>query len=466
MLSENSATPESADETLRRFGFETRAIHAGHRPDPYTGASVAPLYQSSAFAFEDTESAAAYFNLQEYGNIYSRIMNPTVAAFEERVANLEGGVGAVAFASGMAAQVGAFFTMLAPGDHIVASRSIYGGTITQLKITFAKLSLDVTLVDPDDLDAWRAALRPNTKALFAETIGNPGGNILDIAAVAEIAHEHGAPLLVDNTFASPYLCRPIEWGADIVLHSATKYIDGHGTSIGGIVIDAGKFNWSNGRFATVAAPSAEYHGLEFHETFGLYGYLMKLRAETLRDLGAALSPFNAFLYLLGLETLPLRMERHVSNALGVARFLAQHPLVERVRYAGLPDSPYYERAQRYLPKGAGAVFAVDLKGGRAAGQHFIEALTLWTHLANVGDTKSLVIHPASTTHRQLSDEELPATGVTPGTVRLSVGLESLDDLIWDLEKGLRAVKAGLTTGAPKQAEARESMETEEVEAQA
>ena len=445
MASENGAgpvSPEDSDDALRQFGFETRAIHAGHRPDPYTGASVAPLYQSSAFAFEDTESAAAYFNLQEYGNIYSRIMNPTVAAFEERVANLEGGVGAVAFASGMAAQVGAFFTMLAPGDHIVASRSIYGGTITQLKITFAKLSLDVTLVDPDDLDAWRAALRPETKALFAETIGNPGGNILDIAAVAEIAHEHNAPLVIDNTFASPYLCRPIEWGADIVLHSATKYIDGHGTSIGGIVIDAGKFNWSNGRYATIAAPSAEYHGLEFHETFGLYGYLMKLRAETLRDLGAALAPFNAFLYTLGLETLPVRMERHVRNAEGVARFLAAHPMVERVRYAGLPSNPYYTLAQQYVPRGAGSVFAFDLKGDRNTGQRFIEGLSLWRHLANVGDTKSLVIHPASTTHRQLGDAELAASGVAPGTVRLSVGLESLDDLTWDLERGLAAARAG------------------------
>jgi O-acetylhomoserine (thiol)-lyase len=459
MPGENDAG-DGDEAATRRFGFETRAVHAGHRPDPYTGASVVPLYQSSAFAFEDTETAAAYFNLQEYGNIYSRIMNPTVAAFEERVANLEGGVGAVAFASGMAAQVGAFFTMLAPGDHIVASRSIYGGTITQLKITFAKLSIDVSLVDPDDLDAWRAALRPNTKALFAETIGNPGGNVLDITAVAGVAHEHGAPLVIDNTFASPYLCRPIEWGADIVVHSATKYIDGHGTSIGGIVVDAGKFDWSSGPFATVTAPSAEYHGLEFYETFGMYGYLMKLRAETLRDLGAALSPFHAFLYMLGLETLPVRMERHVRNALGVARFLAQHPMVERVRYAGLPENPYYALAQKYLPQGPGAVFAVDLKGGRTAGRRFIEALTLWTHLANVGDTKSLVIHPASTTHRQLSDEELPATGVTPGTVRLSVGLESLDDLIWDLERGLRAVKAGLTTGASTQSEAQESTETE------
>jgi O-acetylhomoserine (thiol)-lyase len=431
--------PEAANgHEPRAFGFETRAVHAGNRPDPYTGASVVPLYQSSAFAFEDTASAAAYFNLQEYGNIYSRIMNPTVAAFEERIASLEGGIGAVAFASGMAAQAGVFFTLCQPGDHIVASRSIYGGSITQLKLTFAKLSLDVTFVDPDDHDAWRAATQPNTKALFAETIGNPGGNVLDIAALAEIAHNARVPLVIDNTFATPYLCRPIDWGADIVVHSATKYIDGHGTSIGGVAIDAGKFDWSNGRFATIADPSPEYHGLEFAETFGMYGFLMKLRAETLRDLGATLSPFNAFLYCLGMETLPVRMDRHVQNALGVARFLEGHPAVEKVRYSGLPSSPYHALAQKYLPRGAGAVFACDLKGGRLAGQRFIEALQLWTHLANVGDAKSLVIHPASTTHRQLSDEELPATGVTPGTVRLSVGLETLDDLIWDLERGLRA----------------------------
>ncbi len=440
--SNGSNTP---DDAPRAFGFETRAVHAGHRPDPTTGASAVPIYQSSGFVFEDTESAAAYFNLQEYGNIYSRIMNPTVAAFEERIASLEGGAGAVAFASGMAAQTGAFFTLLRPGDHIVASQAIYGGTITQLKHTFAKLSVDVTLVDPDDLDAWRAALRPSTKALFGETIGNPGGNILDIRAVAEIAHAHGIPLIVDNTFATPYLCRPIEWGADIVVHSATKYIDGHGTSIGGVVVDSGTFDWSNGHFPTVADPSAEYHGLAFHETFGVYGYLMKLRAETLRDLGAALSPFNAFLYTLGLETLSVRMDRHVQNARGVARFLASHPMVERVRYAGLETSPYHALAQRYLPRGTGAVFSFDLKGGRVAGQRFIEALQLWTHLANVGDTKSLVIHPASTTHRQLSDEELAPTGVTPGTIRLSVGLETLDDLIWDLEHGLRAAALGTSS---------------------
>ncbi len=437
---DGAGAADGATGEPRQFGFETRAVHAGHRPDPYTGASVVPLYQSSAFAFENTETAAAYFNLMEYGNIYSRIMNPTVAAFEERIANLEGGAGAVAFASGMAAQTAAFFTMLQPGDHILASRSIYGGTITQLKITFAKLSIEVTLVDPDDLDAWRAGLRETTRALFAETIGNPGGNILDIAAVAAIAHGHGVPLVVDNTFATPYLCRPIEWGADIIVHSATKYIDGHGTSIGGVVVDSGGFNWSNGKFPSVAAPSQEYHGLEFHETFGMYGFLMKLRAETLRDLGACLSPFNAWLYTLGLETLPVRMDRHIANARAVAAFLQGQPMVERVRYAGLLGNPYHALAQRYLPKGAGAVFAFDLKGGRLVGQRFIEALRLWTHLANVGDTKSLVIHPASTTHRQLSDEELPATGVTPGTIRLSVGLETADDLIADLERGLRAAE--------------------------
>jgi O-acetylhomoserine (thiol)-lyase len=427
----------------RDFGFETRAIHAGHRPDGATGATNVPLYQSSGFVFEDTESAAAYFNLQEYGNIYSRIMNPTVAAFEERIANLEGGAGAVAYASGMAAQMAVFFTLCRPGDHLVASQAIYGGTITQLKHTLAKLALDVTMVDPDDLDAWRAAIRPTTRAFFGETLGNPGGNVLDISAIAEIAHARGVPLVVDNTFASPYLCRPIAHGADIVVHSATKYIDGHGSSIGGVVIDSGQFDWSNGRFPAVAEPSAEYHGLAFHETFGVYGLLMKLRAETLRDLGAPLSPFHAFLYVLGLETLPVRMERHVANALGVARFLEGQPLVERVRYAGLPSSPYHALAERYLPRGAGGVFSFDLAGGREVGQRFIEALRLWSHVANVGDAKSLVIHPASTTHRQLSDEELAPTGVRPGTIRLSVGLETLDDLLWDLEHGLRAAERAL-----------------------
>jgi O-acetylhomoserine (thiol)-lyase len=422
----------------RAFGFDTRTVHAGQRPDPYTGARAVPIFQTTSYVFEDAESAAAYFNLQEYGNTYSRIMNPTVATFEERVASLEGGAGAVAFASGLAAQAAAFFTMLQPGDHIVASSALYGGTVTQLKHLSRKLGLELTFVDPDQVDAWRRALRENTKLVYGETIGNPGGNVLDIQAVADVAHEIGAPLMIDNTFATPYLCRPIEHGADIVVHSATKFIGGHGTSIGGVVVENGTFNWSNGRYPVVADPSPAYHGLAFHETFGMYGYLMKLRSESLRDLGACLSPFNAFLFLLGLETLPLRMDRHVANALGVADFLQRHTAVASVRYAGLPDSPYRPVVERYLPKGAGAVFAFDLKGGRAAGQRFIQALQLWSHLANVGDAKSLVIHPASTTHRQLSDDELAAAGISGGTIRLSVGLETLDDLLWDLERGLEA----------------------------
>lgn len=426
------------------FGFDTRAVHAGQRPDPYTGARAVPIFQTTSYVFEDTDSAAAYFNLQEYGNTYSRIMNPTVAVFEERIGNLEGGAGGVAFASGLAAQAASFFTLLEPGDHVVASQALYGGSVTQLKHVMGKLSVELTFVDPDDLSAWRNALRDTTKALFAETIGNPGGNVLDISAVAQIAHGIGAPLIVDNTFATPYLCRPIDWGADIVVHSATKFLGGHGTSIGGVVVEAGTFDWSNGRFPVVANPSPAYHGLAFHETFGMYGFLMKLRAESLRDLGGALSPFNAFLFLLGIETLPLRMERHVQNAVGVARFLESHPLIERVRYAGLESSPYRSLAQRYLPRGSGAVFSFDLRGGREAGKRFIERLQLWSHLANVGDAKSLVIHPASTTHRQLDETELQAAGIAPGTIRLSVGLETIDDLVWDLENGLRA--AGATSG--------------------
>jgi O-acetylhomoserine (thiol)-lyase len=425
-------------QDARAYGFDTRAIHAGQRPDPYTGARAVPIFQTTSYVFEDPASAAAYFNLQEYGNTYSRIMNPTVATFEERVGNLEGGAGGVAFASGLAAQSAALFTLLQPGDHVVASKALYGGSITQLKHLLGKLSVGLTFVDPDAPDAWQAALRDETKLLYGETIGNPGGNILDIQRIADIAHAHGTPLMVDNTFATPYLCRPIDFGADIVVHSATKFIGGHGTSIGGIVVESGRFDWSNGRFPVVADPSPAYHGLAFHETFGMYGYLMKLRAESLRDLGAALSPFNAFLFLLGLETLPLRMDRHVANALGVARFLEQQPQVERVAYAGLDGSPYRPLVERYLPRGAGAVFSFDLAGGRAAGQRFIEDLSLWSHLANVGDAKSLVIHPASTTHRQLSDAELAGAGITPGTIRLSVGLETLEDLLWDLERGLRA----------------------------
>ena len=428
-------------EESRRFGFDTRQVHAGQRPDPNTGARAVPIFQTTSYVFEDPESAAAYFNLQEYGNTYSRIMNPTVAAFEERIASLEGGCGAVAFASGLAAQMAALFTLLAPGDHVVSSAALYGGTVNQLKHVLGKMNVDLTWVDPDDLNAWRGAVRDGTKAFFAETIGNPGGNILDIEAVAEIAHEHGVPLLVDNTFATPYLCRPLEWGADIVLHSATKFLGGHGTSIGGVVVDSGQFNWSNGRFPVIAEPSPAYHGLKFHETFGVYGYLMKLRAETLRDLGACLSPFNAFLFLQGLETLSLRMARHVENALAIAEYLERHELAENVTYAGLARSRYRPLVEKYLPEGPGAVFSFDIRGGREAGQEFIRGLTVWSHLANVGDAKSLVIHPASTTHRQLDEAELERAGVRPGTIRLSVGIENVDDLIWDLEQGFARARA-------------------------
>jgi len=436
-------------EQSRRFGFETRQLHAGQRPDPNTGARAVPIFQTTSYVFEDPAAAAAYFNLQEYGNTYTRIMNPTLAVFEERVASLEGGCGAVAFASGLAAQAAALFTLLTPGDHIVSSAALYGGTVNQFKHVLRKLSVELTWVDPDDLGAWRAAVRGNTKAFFGETIGNPGGNVLDIEAIAAVAHEHGLPLLVDNTFATPYLCRPIEWGADIVLHSATKYIGGHGTSIGCVVVDSGEFNWSNGRFPVIAEPSPAYHGLQFHETFGTYGYLMKLRAETLRDLGGCLSPFNAFLFLQGLETLSLRMRRHVENAITIANYLESHELASNVRYPGLRTSPHHPLAEKYLPRGAGSVFSFDIRGGREAGQEFIRGLTLWSHLANVGDAKSLVIHPASTTHRQLSEEELRAAGVGPGTIRLSVGIEDADDLIWDLEQGFaRAHASGSVERVP------------------
>src|SRR5688500_3554391 len=428
-------------EEARHFGFETRQVHAGQRPDPNTGARAVPIFQTTSYVFEDPESAAAYFNLQEYGNTYSRIMNPTVAVFEERMANLEGGCGAVAFASGIAAQAATLFTLLQPGDHVVSSAALYGGTVNQFKHMLRKMSVELTWVDPDDPEAWRAAVRGNTKAFYGETIGNPGGNVLDIGAIAAIAHERDIPLIVDNTFATPFLCRPIEWGADIVIHSATKFIGGHGTSIGGVVVDAGQFNWSNGRYPVIAEPSPAYHGLQFHETFGTYGYLMKLRAETLRDLGAALSPFNAFLFLQGLETLSLRMDRHVANALGIARWLTQHELVSFVTYPGLETSRYQPLVAKYLPRGAGAVFSFDCRGGRAAGQDFIRGVTLWSHLANVGDAKSLVIHPASTTHRQLDDAELAAAGVRAGTVRLSVGIEDVDDLIWDLEQGFERIRS-------------------------
>jgi O-acetylhomoserine (thiol)-lyase len=427
---------DPAERPTREYGFDTRAVHAGQRPDPYTGARAMPIYQSTSFVFENTEQAAAYFNLQEYGLTYSRILNPTVAAFEERVASLEGGVGAVATASGQAAQMLALFTMLRAGDHVLASRALYGGTTTQFRHVLRKLGIEVSFVDPDQPEHWCAGVQPNTRAFYGETIGNPSGNVLDLETVAGIAHEHGVPLVVDNTFASPYLCRPFAWGADVVVHSATKFIGGHGTSIGGVVVDSGRFNWGNGNFPGIVDPSPAYHGLAFFETFGMYGYLQKLRSESMRDIGAPLSPFNAFLFLLGLETLSLRMDRHVQNALGVATFLESHPAVIWVRYSGLPSSPYRPLVEKYLPRGAGAVFSFGIRGGRAAGQRFIEALNLFSHLANVGDAKSLVIHPASTTHRQLSDEELVTAGVGPEAIRLSIGLETLADLLDDLDYAL------------------------------
>ena len=358
-------------EESRRFGFETRQVHAGQRPDPNTGARAVPIYQTTSYVFEDPESAAAYFNLQEYGNTYSRIMNPTVAVFEERIANLEGGCGAVAFASGIAAQAAALFTLLSPGDHVVSSSALYGGTVNQLKHMLRKMSVELTWVDPDDPDAWKAAVRDNTKAFYGETIGNPGGNVLDIEAIAAVAHDHELPLIVDNTFATPFLCRPIEWGADIVVHSATKFIGGHGTSIGGVVVDSGQFNWSNGRFPVVADPSPAYHGLQFHETFGTYGYLMKLRAETLRDLGACMSPFNAFLFLQGLETLSLRMARHVENAAAVASYLESHELASNVTYPGLAHEPL-SAARRQVSaagRGCGVLVRLPRRPRRGTGLH-------------------------------------------------------------------------------------------------
>ncbi|MCS6951848.1 MAG: O-acetylhomoserine aminocarboxypropyltransferase [Bryobacterales bacterium] len=420
------------------FGFATRALHAGHRPDAETGSRAVPIYQTTSYVFEDTDHAAALFNLQRFGNIYTRIMNPTTAVFEERMAALEGGVGALAVASGQAAQFIAITSLLGAGDEIVAASTLYGGTYTQFDVSFRRLGIHTTFVDPDEPENFRRAITPRTRCLYAETIGNPRMNVLDIAAVAEIAHEAGIPLIVDNTFASPYLCRPIEHGADIVVHSATKYIGGHGTSIGGVIVDSGRFPWDKGVFPQLLEPSKGYHGIRFYETFGDFAYIMKARVEGLRDFGPALSPFNAFLFLQGLETLKLRMECHSANALAVARHLCQHPLVEWVNYPGLPSSPYYELARRYLPRGAGGILTFGIRGGYQAARRFIESLELFSHLANVGDAKSLVIHPASTTHQQLSDEEKLACGITNDMIRLSVGLEELEDILWDLDQALEA----------------------------
>ncbi|MFN0090917.1 MAG: O-acetylhomoserine aminocarboxypropyltransferase/cysteine synthase family protein [Acidimicrobiales bacterium] len=418
------------------WGFRTRTLHAGGQPDAATGARAVPIYQSTSFVFENTADAADLFALQKYGTIYSRISNPTVAAFEERMASLEGGIGAVATASGQAAE---FLTVLAladSGDHVVASAALYGGTLTQFDVTLRRLGIDTTFVRSDDPADYAAAITDRTKLVYTETIGNPSGAVADLAALAEAAHAAGVPLVVDNTFATPWLCRPMEWGADIVLHSATKFIGGHGTSIGGVVVESGTFPWDSGRFPHLTEEVASYNGLRYVENFGEYAFCTKLRVEQLRDVGACLSPFNAFLFLQGLETLPLRMDAHVANAQAVARFLEAHPQVAWVRYAGLDSSPHRALAQRYLPKGPGAIFTFGVKGGRAAGARFIEALEMVSHLANVGDARTLVIHPASTTHQQLSESQLAAGGVTPDMVRLSVGLEDLDDIVWDLDQAL------------------------------
>jgi O-acetylhomoserine (thiol)-lyase len=405
----------------RQFGFSTRAIHAGTPPDPVTGSRVAPIYQTAAFVFGSTEQAAELFQLRSYGHIYSRISNPTVAAFEERMASLEGGLGAVAFSSGLAAQLGIVLTLAQAGDHIVSSQNVYGGTVTQFSITLKRMGIETTFVQGDDYDAIRNAIQPNTRMLFAETIANPSGALADVERLAQIAHEAAIPLIVDNTFASPALYRPIEHGADVVVHSATKFISGHGTVIGGVLVESGKFPWDNGRIPLLSQPSPGYHNKVFTETFGEYAFLMRARAEVLRDVGSQMSPMDAWLLLLGLETLAIRMKTHVENAHKIAEFLQSRPEVEWVNVPAM-----------------GSIFTFSLRGGREAGRRFIDALELWSHLANVGDTKSLVIHPASTTHSQLTDEEMEKAGVSTGMVRLSVGLEDVDDLIWDLDNALRA----------------------------
>ncbi len=422
--------------TDHEWGFRTRALHAGGQPDSATGARAVPIYQSSSFVFEDTDDAADLFALQKFGLIYSRIGNPTTSAFEERMASLEGGIGAVATASGQAAEFLSVTALAGAGDHIVASASLYGGTVTQFSVTLAKFGIETTFVDAADPSAFEAAITDQTKLLYTETIGNPSGEIADIEVLAGIAHAHNLPLVIDSTFATPYLCRPMEWGADIVIHSATKFIGGHGTSIGGVIVESGTFDWGSGRFPQMTEPVESYNGLRWWDNFGEYAYCSKVRAEQLRDVGACLSPFNSFMFLQGLETLPQRMEEHVANAQAVAQWLRADSRVAWVRYAGLADSPHKALAEKYLPLGPGAVFTFGVAGGRDSGARFIEHLEMISHLANIGDARTLVLHPASTTHQQLTDEQLKAAGVTPDMVRISVGLEDVDDIIWDLDQAL------------------------------
>lgn len=428
-----------AAANMSPFGFDTLQVHAGTAPDPVTGARATPIYQTTAFVFEDADEAASLFNLQSFGNIYTRLTNPTTAVLEQKVAALENGRAATAVASGHAAQAVAFHMLMSPGDHIVASRKLYGGSITQLGTSFKRFDWHTTFVDPDDIAGFAAAITPKTKAIFVESLANPGGVVSDLEALANVAHAAGLPLIVDNTMATPFLCRPIEWGADIVLHSATKFLGGHGNSMGGVIVDSGQFDWGqNDKFPHLSQPSPGYHGLTFWETFGDMAFAVACRTISLRDLGPAISPFNAFMILTGMETLSLRMRKHCDNAQNVAEFLVQHPKVDWVSYAGLPTDRYHLLAKKYLPKGAGSVFTFGLKGGYQAGLKFVEAVQIFSHLANIGDTRSLVIHPASTTHRQLTPEQRDAAGAGDNVVRLSIGIEEVADLIRDLERGLDA----------------------------
>ncbi len=425
------------------WSFETKQIHAGQVADPTTGARALPIYSTTSYVFRDTDHAAALFGLAEFGNIYTRIMNPTQAVVEERIAALEGGVAALLVSSGQAAETLAIMNLAEVGDHIVASPSLYGGTYNLLHYTLPKFGIEVTFVDdPDNLEQWKAAIRPNTKAFFGETISNPKNDVLDIEGISGVAHEHGIPLIVDNTIATPYLIQPLKWGADIVVHSATKYLGGHGTAVAGVIVDGGTFNWAANpdRFPGFNLPDPSYHGLVYAEALGNIAYIIKARVQLLRDLGPAVAPFNAFLIAQGIETLSLRMERHISNAQRVAEWLEQRDEVESVAYAGLPSSAWYERGRKYAPAGTGAVLAFEIKGGIEAGKKFVDALDLHSHVANIGDVRSLVIHPASTTHSQLSDEERASAGVTPGLVRLAVGIEGIEDILADLDAGFRAAK--------------------------
>ena len=425
----------------RQFGIETLCLHAGQMPDPATGSRAAPIYQTTSYVFDSADHAASLFNLQTFGNVYSRISNPTVAMFEERVAALENGRAALATASGMAAQLTAMLAILQPGDHIVASSLLYGGTYAQFAVTLPKMGITTTFVDPDDVANFARALQPNTRLVYGETLGNPKINVLDIEAVATIAHGAGVPLMIDNTMASPYLCRPFDWGADIVVHSATKYLGGHGTTLGGVLVESGRFDYGNGKFPDMVAPSKGYHGVKFWETFGDFAYTMKARMEVLRVHGAALSPLSAFMLMQGVETLHVRMDRHVQNARRVAEYLQGHPRVQWVNWPGLESSPYYGLARKYLraidgKPGASSVMTFGIAGGAGTGEKFIDSLQFLSHLANIGDAKSRVVPPASSTHRQLSEDEQRAAGVLPEMVRLSIGIESIDDILWDLEQAL------------------------------